>query len=321
MKVLITGGAGFIGSHLADALTKHKTCEVHILDSLLTGRRENIPEHSFRLGSVADYTRVAEAMEGAEVVVHCAASYNDRDNWARDVTTNTLGTVNVVKAAQREGVKRLIYFQTALCYGTHPDVDGQIPLDQPRAPDNSYAISKTAGEQYIEMSGLDYVIFRLANVYGPRNLSGPIPTFFKNITEGRKCRVVNTRRDFVYIDDVIRTVNAAVHGRGHGTYHLASGADYAIDEVYGAVCEAMDAWDSPEMVEPSPDDAPSILLNPWRAGVDFNWHTTVTLDEGIAEAVKWYREHGVAETHTHLKQHGPQPERDRETGVLLKDAG
>ena len=83
-------------------------------------------------------------------------------------------------------MERLLYFQTALCYGTQP-IEQPITLDHPIRPDSSYAISKTAGEQYIELSGLDFVSFRLANAYGPRNISGPLPTFYHRLTEGKPC--------------------------------------------------------------------------------------------------------------------------------------
>ncbi len=100
--------------------------------------------------------------------------------------TNALGTVNVVEAAQAAGIDRLLYFQTALCYGTMPN-EPPVSLDHPIRPDSSYAISKTAGELYIELSGIPYFSLRLANAYGPGNLSGPLPTFFQRLSEGKAC--------------------------------------------------------------------------------------------------------------------------------------
>ena len=142
----------------------------------------------------------------------------------RGQRTNAVGTANVVRAAQAAGVSRLVYFQTALCYGLHPQ-EQPITLSHPLDPkDSSYAISKTAGEWYVRLSGLDWISFRLANVYGPRNLSGPLPTFFQRLTEGKPCFVMDTRRDFVFVEDLVEVAMKAVDGGGEsGVYHVSSG--------------------------------------------------------------------------------------------------
>jgi UDP-glucose 4-epimerase len=188
MKVLITGGAGFIGSHLADRLLSRGD-EVLVIDNYATGRRDNLtPQKRLVVmeGSIADPGLVEEAFAGFKphVCVHAAASYKDPDNWLEDSLTNVAGTANVVQSAERNAIRRLIYFQTALCYGLHP-LEQPITLDHPIRPEgSSYAISKTAGEYYIRLSGLDYISFRLANAYGPRNVSGPPPTFYQRLTTG-----------------------------------------------------------------------------------------------------------------------------------------
>ena len=157
--------------------------EVLVIDNYATGRRDNLSERE-GLTIVEDTIEDADAVNaafqrlGPDFVVHAAASYKDPDGWGADVLTNALGTVNVVRAAQAAGVERLLYFQTALCYGTTP-TEQPVTLDHPIRPDSSYGISKTAGEQYIQLSGLDFLSFRLANAYGPRNISGPLPTFYQ----------------------------------------------------------------------------------------------------------------------------------------------
>ena len=121
-----------------------------------------------------------------EVVVHTAASYKDPNDWESDALVNCAGTAIVAKACKTHKVRRLIYFQTALCYGTKP-LQTPIRLDHPINPVNSsYAISKTAGEQYVQFSGVNWVTFRLANVIGPRNVSGPLPIFFERLSSGRQ---------------------------------------------------------------------------------------------------------------------------------------
>ena len=148
----------------------------------------------------------------------------------------------------KSNIKRIIYFQTALCYGLKP-LEQPITLDHPILPrGSSYAISKTAGEDYIHLSGLDFVTFRLANAYGPRNISGPLPTFYKRLTSDLKCFVMDTRRDFIYIDDMVSCIMSAIDGKGKGTYHISSGSDFSIQELFDATTQHWE-WISVEVKE------------------------------------------------------------------------
>lgn len=283
--------------------------EVLVIDNYATGRRDNLSEQE-GLTIVEDTIEDARAVDeafggfGPDFVVHAAAAYKDPDAWGADVMTNALGTVNVVRAAQAAGVGRLLYFQTALCYGTTP-TEQPVTLNHPIRPDSSYGISKTAGELYIELSGLDFVSFRLANAYGPRNISGPLPTFYHRLTEGKSVFVMDTRRDFIYVDDLIDVVmQAVVDGTGHGHYHVSSGSDFAIKELFDATIGALPEVTLEEDVEVRPkgeDDAYTILLDPSRIRQDFGWQPKVPLEEGVRRAIEYYRERGVAQTYTHLK--------------------
>jgi UDP-glucose 4-epimerase len=308
VKVLITGGAGFIGSHLADRLLDEGH-EVLVIDNYATGRRDNLTERdglTIVEDTIEDPDVVLEAFEGfkPDFVVHAAAAYKDPEAWGADVLTNALGTVNVVKAAQATGVQRLLYFQTALCYGTTP-TEQPVTLDHPIRPDSSYGISKTAGEQYIQLSGLDFLSFRLANAYGPRNISGPLPTFYHRLTEGKGVFVMDTRRDFIFVDDLVDVVmQAIVEGKGHGHYHISSGSDFAIKELFDATIAALPEVQLDEDVEVkprNPDDAYTILLDPSRVRQDFGWEPKVPLEEGVRRAIDYYREYGISQTYTHLK--------------------
>ncbi len=308
MKVLITGGAGFIGSHLTDRLLDRGD-EVLVIDNYATGRRDNLaPRKGLTIveGSIAEEDLVRGAFEqlGPDLVVHAAASYKDPSNWVEDVRTNVLGTAHVARASADLKVKRLIYFQTALCYGLHP-LEQPITLSHPiRSDGSSYAISKTAAEQYVALSGVEFLSFRLANAYGPRNLSGPLPTFYQRLSEGKKCFVMNTRRDFVFVDDLVACVMRAVDGAGApGYYHISSGSDFAIKELFDETVKAM-AISLPEPVEVrerGADDVFSILLDPSKTNKTFGWQTTTGLSEGVARAISYYRDSGISETYTHLK--------------------
>ncbi len=313
MKVFITGGAGFIGSHLADRLLDRGD-EVLVIDNFATGRRDNlVPRRKLRVveGTIADRRLVYDLMEDfkPDIVIHAAASYKDPDNWEEDVRTNTLGGAVVTQASRAHQVRRLIYFQTALCYGVRP-LEQPITLDHPIRPgDSSYAISKTAAEQYIALSGIDFISFRLANAYGPRNLSGPLPTFYHRLTNGLKCFVMNTRRDFIYIDDLVDVVMKAIDGKGdRGYYHVSSGKDYSIKELFDNTVKSLGLQleEEVEIRERNPDDAYTILLDPSKTEKDFNWKVTTPLEEGIKKAVAYYREFGIRETFTHLKHEGKE---------------
>lgn len=307
MKILITGGAGFIGSHLADHLLA-RGHQVLVIDNYATGRRDNLTPHpklEVVEGTIADRQLVDRLFERfrPDQVIHAAASYKDPENWVEDVMTNALGTAIVVQAAKCLAIKRLIYFQTSLCYGLHP-VEQPITLNHPIRPESSYAISKTAGEEYIQMSGLDYISFRLANAYGPRNLSGPLPTFYHRLTNNKPCFVMDTRRDFIYIDDLVEVVLLGLDGKGEsGIYHVSSGLDYAIKELFDATVKALDIklGQDVEVRPRSPDDVFTILLDPSKTNKDFGWKVKTPLEMGVRAAIAWYKRSGITQTYTHLK--------------------
>jgi len=307
MKVFVTGGAGQVGSTVIDMLLARDD-QVLAIDNFSTGRRDNLTEHkNLQLveDSIVD-AAVVEKLFGEfkpQVVIHTAASYKDPDDWGTDALVNAGGTANIAKACKGHGASRLIYFQTALCYGTKP-TQSPITLDHSIDPVNSsYAISKTAGEHYVQFSGVDWVTFRLANVIGERNVSGPLPIFFERLSGGKKCFVTPARRDFCYAADLARVVVRAADGTGHGTYHFSSGKDVSIRELYDAVVAAMKLNDYPEPeVKPlGPDDAASILLDPSRTFTDFG-HVEFTPLLKIAEAaVERWKKEGVQGGYTHLK--------------------
>lgn len=312
MKILITGGAGFIGSHLADGLLAEGH-RIMVIDNYTTGRRDNLESHNNLMvveGTITDVALVNKLFKEfhPDHVIHAAASYKDPDNWLEDAQTNIIGTINMVIAAKSVNVKRVIYFQTALCYGLTP-LEQPITLKHPLFSGgypggSSYAISKTSGEQYIELSGLDFISFRLANGYGPRNISGPLPTFYHRLTTGKPCFVMDTRRDFVYVNDIVEVVIKAVGDMGkRGYYNISSGSDVSIKELFDAMLKVLNVTlDKGVEVRPrGPDDVYSILLDPLKTNIDFNWKASTSLEFGVKKAIEWYMTHDVADTFTHLK--------------------
>jgi UDP-glucose 4-epimerase len=307
MKVLVTGGSGQVGSTVCDMLLSRGD-EVVSIENFATGRRDNLISHE-RLtafeGSITDEELVHRVVSDFKpsVVIHTAASYKDPNDWAGDALVNAVGTAVIAKACKTYKVDRLIYFQTALCYGTKP-MQQPIRLDHPINPVNSsYAISKTCGEGYVQFSGTDWITFRLANVIGPRNVSGPLPIFYDRLSKGQKCFVTLARRDFCYASDLANIVIKAVDGLGRGTYHFSSGKDVAIKELYDAVVGAMklNQYPEPEVRPLGPDDAPSILLDPSRTFGDFGEVSFTPLEEIARLSVERWQRQGVAGGYTHLK--------------------
>jgi len=308
MKIFISGGCGQVGSHVAE-LFLARGDEVMAIDNFETGRRIHLPEREKNLtfieGSIADKPLIDRlfARFRPEIVVHTAVSYKDPEDWYNDSLTNSAGGAALIRASMDQKAGKFIYFQTALCYGTTPR-EQPISLGHPILPgDSSYSISKTTTEQYLELSGLDYVSFRLANVVGARNVSGPLPIFFERLKAGKKCFVTEARRDFVFVKDLARVVLKAADGTGSKAYHFSSGTDVAIVELYDAVVKAMclNEYPEPDLRPLGKDDVASILLDNSRTLADFGDIEFTPLEKTVAEAVAYYEKFGVHGGYTHLK--------------------
>ena len=248
-------------------------------DNFLTGQAKNHP--AVIEVDVRDRDRLYRVANQAkpELVIHCAASYNDPDRWHRDTDTNVSGGINAALVAKHHGA-HLIYFQTIL------------------PPVSSYAISKIAGEQYMRMSGVPLTVFRMANIYGPRNLSGPIPVFYKRLSAGDPCVVVDTTRDMVFIDDLIACVTQVVKERLEGTFDVCSGVQTPIMDLFDGVAAWMENVAPPPLIPPDPDDVQGTVSVANRVP---GWKPTWTLRDGIARTVASYHSTGVGDTYTHLR--------------------
>ena len=307
MKILITGGLGQIGSLVAELLLSRGD-QVCVVDNLATGRKEHLKDHQnleVFIETISDKDKLEDIFSSfkPDVVVHAAASYKDPDDWYSDSLTNCVGGSNIASLSKKFSVQRIIYYQTALCYGLKPR-ENPITLTHPRDPSgSSYAISKTANEIYIEDSGVDYVTFRLANVIGPRNVAGPLPIFYKRLKEGKKCFVTKTRRDFVFGNDLAKITLKAIDGKGKGAYHFSSGKDVSIKSLYDEVVKALeiDPYPTPEIKDLNKDDVVSILLDPKKTFEDFGPIEFTSLSKIVLEGVRYYEKFGTLGEYTHLK--------------------
>ena len=306
MKVLITGGLGQIGSHIAELLLERGD-EVVVIDNLETGRKEHLPPQdnlTIHIETIANREKVFSIVEESQpdVVIHTAASYKSPDDWYNDTLTNCVGGANIIEASKAYNINRFIYFQTALCYGQKP-LEQPITLEHPRVPSgSSYAITKTTNEQFLELSGIEYVTFRLANVVGPRNVAGPLPIFYQRLKDGKQCFVTESRRDFVFVKDLANVVVKACDGVGNGAYHFSSGSDVSIMELYDAVVKAMkiDVYPKPDVRPLGEDDVFSILLDPSRTLEDFGNIKFTPIEETVRQAIEYFKEHGTLGEYTHL---------------------
>lgn len=305
MRILMTGGAGCLGSNLLEHFLPRGD-EVLVLDNFATGRREVVPEMP-RLalveGSVVDAALVDRCFDEFKPthVIHAAASYKDPSDWAGDAAVNVEGSVNVAKAAERCGVRRILNFQTALCYGRPSQVP--IPIEHPTGPFTSYGISKTAGEAYLMMSDVPTVSLRLANVTGPRLAIGPIPTFYKRIKEGKPCFCSDTMRDFLDMSDFLSIVDMALADDAPtGRFNVSTGEGHSIREIFDCVAAYLGATPpEPPTVPCGSDDVPAVVLDPSATERAFGWKAKVGFRETIEKMLAWYDAHGISAIYSHLK--------------------
>ena len=306
MRVLITGGAGCLGASLVERLIPAGH-QVLVIDNFATGKHEVLPEvDGLRVieGSIANQEVVNASFEDFSPthVIHSAAAYKDPDDWSEDTVTNVDGTVNVIKAAERHAVKRLVYFQTALCYG-RPDCV-PIPANHPLRPMTSYGVSKTAGEGYVSMSSVPWVSLRLANVTGPRLAIGPIPTFYKRLKAGQKCFCTDSVRDFLDMTDFLTVVDRVLQEEApSGVFNVSTGEGHSIEEIFNLVVEHLGVTleEPVPVVPPGEDDVPAVVLDPLETNRILGWKAKIGFRETISRMLRWYDAHGVTDVFSHLK--------------------
>lgn len=305
MRILVTGAAGCLGSNLVERWLPQGH-EIFALDNFATGKREVLPPvRGLQVveGSVADPAVVDRAFAEfrPEVVVHSAAAYKDPADWREDASSNITGAINVARASEKAGVRRLVNFQTALCYGRPKTVP--IPVDHPVAPFTSYGVSKAAGEQYMMMAGLPVVSLRLANITGPRLAIGPIPTFYKRLKAGQKCFCSDTVRDFLDMSDFLSLMDLVLRDDAPtGIYNVSTGEGHSIKEVFDEVAAYLGVRPAEPVpvVPPGADDVPAVVLDSSRTGPAFGWKAAVGFRDTIRRQLEWYERHGVSDVYSHL---------------------
>jgi UDP-glucose 4-epimerase len=305
MRILITGGAGCLGSNLIEHWLPQGH-QILVIDNFVTGKREVVPAVDGLTvveGDIANAQLVNDTFEKfkPDVVVHAAAAYKDPDNWAEDASTNVIGSGHVAKASKACGAQRLINFQTALCYGRPKQLP--IPADHPTAPFTSYGITKTAGEQFMLLSGLPTLSLRIANVTGPRLAIGPIPTFYKRLKAGQDCFCSDSSRDFLDMSDFLAFMDLAIQPQAAvGVFNIASGEAHSIKEIFDQVTQYLGLGKQHVPVVPvGDDDVPIVSLDSSSTTKAFGWKAKVSFNETIRKQLAWYEQYGISEVFSHLK--------------------
>ena len=303
MKVLVTGGAGFIGSHVTDVFLDAGH-EVWALDDLSSGRRENLrPEVRLVVADIRSPEAARLVESGSfEVMCHLAAQMDVRRSVTDprfDADVNVGGFLNLLEAARKSGVRKVVFSSTGGAIYGEQDVY-PAPETHPTRPVSPYGVSKASGELYLgyyrAQYGLESVALRYANVYGPRQNphgeAGVVAIFSERLLRGETCIVNGTgqqTRDFVYGPDVARGNLLAATSDVEGSINVGTGIETDVNRLYALLADAA-GTDRPAKHAPAkPGEQMRSSVDPSRAAEVLGWRPTVALEEGLRRTVDWFR--------------------------------
>jgi UDP-glucose 4-epimerase len=307
MKYLVTGGAGFIGSHIADTLLE-RGHDVLLLDNFFSGRQENIKLFAgnekvrFFRGSVTDMAALKTVCESVDGVFHEAAIPSDPRSINNPLATNEVninGTLNVLIAARDAGVKKVVFASSSSVYGETP----QLPKEENMylSPKSPYAISKHTGEEYMrvfsEIYGIKTLSFRYFNVFGPRqdphsDYAAVIPKFITRILSHEAPVIYGDgtqTRDFTYVKDVAMANILAMESNAEGVYNIAYGVQTSLNDLAGLIMEITGIHTDLKYELPRPGDIHDSLADCTRARTAFGFNPRYTLKTGLSETIEWYQ--------------------------------
>ncbi|SFQ44523.1 UDP-glucose 4-epimerase [Amycolatopsis arida] len=308
MRALVTGGAGFIGSTLVDRLLTEGH-DVHVVDDLSRGNRANLTAaeatgrmtlHHLDITSAELPAVVAAA--APEVVFHLAAQVDVRTSVREplaDANVNVLGTLNVAEAARAAGARKIVFTSSGgSIYGSPEELP--VAESAPLAPKSPYAAGKVAGELYLEtyqrLYGLDFTSVAFANVYGPRQdphgEAGVVAIFAGALLAGKPTRVFGdggNTRDYVYVDDAVAALVAAVDKGSGRRFNIGTGVQTTDRELHRMVAEAAGAVDDPELAPARLGDLRASALDASAAARELGWRPQVDVTEGVRRTVEFFR--------------------------------
>jgi len=307
MKYLVTGGVGFIGSHIVDNLSDAGH-EVIILDNFFSGRKENISHLEgnkkihFIQGSITDPETLKTACESVDGIFHEAAIASVSRSVKNPVATceaNVSGTLNVLVAARDAGVKKVVFASSSSVYGDTPTLPKKESMcPSPKSP---YAVSKHAGEEYLtvfsELYGLKTLSFRYFNVFGPRqdpksDYAAVIPKFITRILSHERPVIYGDgmqTRDFTYVKDVAEANIRAMESPAEGVYNIAYGQQIDLNSLADLIMSITGIRTMPIYEPPRPGDIHDSLADSSRASKAFGYMPRYTVKTGLQETIPWYQ--------------------------------
>jgi len=302
VRVIVTGGAGFIGSHVTDAFLARGD-DLLVVDDLSTGQRSNVPEGArFEQVDVADHDALEQAFaSGADVVCHLAAQASvtvSVHDPVLDCTSNVLGTLNVCEAARRRGAPVVFASTGGALYGDGAPLP--TPEDFPARPLSPYGASKLAGEAYVStwarLYGTPNVVLRLGNVYGPRQNphgeAGVVAIFSGRLMHGEQPQLRGEgkpTRDYVYVSDVANAFVAAADGGRAGTYNVGTGQETSTARLLALLQAAAATSLEPQRTELQAGELQASALDASRIENELGWRPTVAIEDGLRKTLDWYR--------------------------------
>ena len=305
MRYVVTGGAGFIGSNIVGALTRDG-CPVTVLDNLSSGYESNLrpfPAVRFFKGDVRDPEAVATALEGADVVFHLAASVGNKrsiDDPLTDAEINVLGTIRILEAARKYGVKKIVVTSSAGIFGELKTLP--IREDHQVEPDSPYGCTKLCQEKlclaYAKLYGIDAVALRYFNVYGPNQrfdaYGNVIPIFAFQMLRGEPITIFGDgeqTRDFIHVDDVVQAnIKAARTPSISGAYNIASASRITINELVRLLERASGITPKVSHGPERPGDVRHSLADISKAQAAFGFSPIVGLEEGLRDYMRWAKQ-------------------------------
>ncbi|HWX10301.1 MAG TPA: NAD-dependent epimerase/dehydratase family protein [Gaiellaceae bacterium] len=297
MRAIVTGGAGFIGANVVDALLERGD-EVHVLDDLSRGRRENVAAGATL--HVADIRRPDDVFDAVrpEVVIHLAAQADVRVSVERpdfDADVNVLGTLRILEAARRHGARVVFASSGGAGYG---ECDGPAPETAQLRPLAPYGTSKLCGEEYVatwnRLYGTTHVSLRFANVYGPRQEphgEAGVVAIFMGLLAGDGTPTIfgdgSQTRDYVHVGDVVTSITASLASGAGGVYNVGTGTETSVLELYDAIQDATGIRREPAFAPPRLGELQRSVLDPSLAAAELGWRAERPLADGLVDTWRW----------------------------------
>jgi UDP-glucose 4-epimerase len=304
MRVLVTGGAGFIGSHVADAFLARGD-QVTVIDDLSRGQAGRLATGTAVLKvSVRDARALNALAESTQpdLICHLAAQIDVRASVldpAEDAQANVVGTVNVIEAARAAGARVIFASSGGALYGRDAPVPS--PEDAPTLPESPYGVAKLCAEQYISLDnrvqGSRHSVLRLANVYGPRQdpagEAGVVAIFCSRVLAGKMPVIYgdgSQTRDYVYVGDVARAFTAAADSARPGTWNIGTGTETTVLELAAAIGAAAGRSIAPEFAAMRPGELLRSAIAPGLAAAELGWRPQTELLDGVRKVIRWIRD-------------------------------